>query len=189
MLPRWAYGFWQSRQRYETQDQLLGVLAEYRRRRLPLDNIVQDWRYWAENDWGSHLFEASRFPNPQAMIDQVHAQGAHIMISVWPKFYPETDNYRELAAVGGLYRATSRPARATGSGPATSTPSTIPTIAGRGTFTGARSATGSPRWAWTPGGSMRASPTSIPISRSRNGRGGWARPRSGPARPISIPTR
>jgi len=103
MLPRWAYGFWQSRQRYETQDQLLGVLAEYRRRRLPLDNIVEDWRYWAENDWGSHVFEASRFPNPRAMIDQVHAQGARIMISVWPKFYPETDNYRELAAVGGLY--------------------------------------------------------------------------------------
>jgi len=103
MLPRWAYGFWQSRQRYETQDQLLGVLAEYRRRQLPLDNIVQDWRYWAENDWGSHVFEASRYPNPRAMIDQVHAQGAHIMISVWPKFYPQTANYRELAAVGGLY--------------------------------------------------------------------------------------
>jgi alpha-D-xyloside xylohydrolase len=103
LMPRWAYGFWQSRQRYETQDQLLGVLAEYRRRQLPLDNIVQDWRYWAENDWGSHVFEASRYPNPQAMVDQVHAQGAHIMISVWPKFYPQTGNFRELQSVGGLY--------------------------------------------------------------------------------------
>ena len=103
MMPRWAYGFWQSRQRYETQNQLLGVLAEYRRRQLPLDNIVQDWRYWAEDQWGSHRFEASRYPNPQAMVDQVHAEGAHIMISVWPKFYPQTDNFRELEAVGGLY--------------------------------------------------------------------------------------
>jgi len=103
MLPLWTYGFWQSRQRYETQDQLLGVLAEYRRRQLPLDNIVQDWRYWAEDQWGSHVLEASRYPNPRAMVEQVHAQGAHIMISVWPKFYPGTDNFRELAAVNGLY--------------------------------------------------------------------------------------
>ena len=64
MLPRWAYGFWQSRQRYETQDQLLGVLAQYRRRGLPLDNIVQDWFYWPEDQWGSHCFDASRYPDP-----------------------------------------------------------------------------------------------------------------------------
>jgi alpha-D-xyloside xylohydrolase len=104
MLPRWAYGYWQSRQRYNTQEELLGVLREYRRRGLPLDNIVQDWFYWPENAWGSHEFDASRFPDPAAMVREVHAQNARIMISVWPKFYPATRNYQELDAVGGIYR-------------------------------------------------------------------------------------
>ena len=104
IMPIWAYGFWQSRQRYETQEQLLGVVREYRRRGLPLDNIVQDWFYWPEAEWGSHRFDPARFPNPQAMVDEVHRLNARIMISVWPKFYPTTDNYRELDAVGAVYR-------------------------------------------------------------------------------------
>lgn len=104
LLPRWAYGFWQSRERYETQDQLVGVVEEYRRRGLPLDNIVQDWFYWPEDAWGSHRFDPARYPDPQAMIDRIHALDAHFMISVWPKFYPTTDNYRALDAVGAIYR-------------------------------------------------------------------------------------
>jgi alpha-D-xyloside xylohydrolase len=104
LLPRWAYGYWQSRQRYETQDQLLGVLADYRRRHLPLDAMVQDWFYWPEDAWGSHDFDRARFPDPAAMVRGVHDAHAHIMISVWPKFYPTTANYRELDAVGGIYR-------------------------------------------------------------------------------------
>lgn len=103
LLPKWAYGFWQSRQRYQTQDELVGVVEEYRRRRLPLDNIVQDWFYWREDDWGSHRFDPKRFPDPKGMIERVHALGARYMISVWPKFYPATDNYRELERVGALY--------------------------------------------------------------------------------------
>ena len=104
IMPKWAYGFWQSRQRYETQDQLLGVLREFRRRELPLDNIVQDWRYWRDPEWGCHCFDPSRFPNPQGMVDEVHRDGAHVMISVWAKFYPTTEHYKELDAVGGIYR-------------------------------------------------------------------------------------
>lgn len=104
MLPRWAYGFWQSRQRYTNQADLVEVVREYRRRDIPLDNIVLDWFYWPENAWGSHEFEASRFPDPRGMVDQVHALNAQIMISVWPKFYPTTDNYRELDAGGHIYR-------------------------------------------------------------------------------------
>ncbi|WP_284734588.1 glycoside hydrolase family 31 protein [Sphingosinicella terrae] len=103
MMPRWAYGFWQSRQRYETQEQLLDVVREYRRRGLPLDNIVQDWFYWPENAWGSHDFDPARFPDPQGMIDEVHRLNARFMISVWPKFYPTTENYRELQRVGAVY--------------------------------------------------------------------------------------
>jgi alpha-D-xyloside xylohydrolase len=104
ILPKWAYGFWQSRQRYNTQDELLGVVREYRTRRLPLDNIVQDWFYWPEDSWGCHCFDPKRFPSPQAMVDEVHRNNVNVMISVWAKFYPTTKHYKELNAVGGIYR-------------------------------------------------------------------------------------
>jgi alpha-D-xyloside xylohydrolase len=104
LLPKWAYGFWQSRQRYTTQAELLGVVDEYRRRRIPLDNIVLDWFYWPENAWGSHDFDKARFPDPKGMLDKVHAQNVNLMISVWPKFYPTTANYKELDAAGFMYR-------------------------------------------------------------------------------------
>src|SRR3546814_10942442 len=60
LMPKWAYGFWQSRQRYETQEQLLDVMREYRKRRIPIDNIVQAWFYWPENAWGSTDFDNAR---------------------------------------------------------------------------------------------------------------------------------
>jgi alpha-D-xyloside xylohydrolase len=104
LLPNWAYGFWQSRQRYTTQQELLDVLAEYRERGIPIDNIVQDWFYWREDDWGSHEFDPERFPDPQGMVDAVHDMNAQVMISVWPKFYPTTDNFRELDEIGAIYQ-------------------------------------------------------------------------------------
>jgi len=104
LLPRWAYGFWQSRQRYKTQAEIEDTVAEYRKRGLPLDNIVEDWFYWPEDAWGSHEFDKSRFPDAKGMIDTLHAEHAHFMISVWPKFYPTTDNYKELDAKGFIYR-------------------------------------------------------------------------------------
>jgi alpha-D-xyloside xylohydrolase len=104
MLPRWAYGFWQSRQRYKTQAEVLEIAREYRKRGLPLDNVVQDWFYWREDDWGSHEFDPARFPDPQAMVEQLHAMNVHFMISVWPKFYPATRNFKELDAKGYMYR-------------------------------------------------------------------------------------
>ncbi|WP_080932481.1 TIM-barrel domain-containing protein [Xanthomonas albilineans] len=104
LLPKWAYGFWQSRERYKRQDELLAVLAEYRRRRLPIDNIVQDWSYWPEDAWGAHTFDKSRFPDPDGMVKMVHDLHAQIMISVWPKFYPSTAHYKELDAAGYIYR-------------------------------------------------------------------------------------
>jgi alpha-D-xyloside xylohydrolase len=104
IMPKWAYGFWQSRQRYETQDQLTDVLAEYRKRQLPIDNVVQDWFYWPEDQWGCQCFDTKRFPDARAMVDKVHALKGHVMISVWPKFYPTTANGKELAAKGYLYQ-------------------------------------------------------------------------------------
>jgi alpha-D-xyloside xylohydrolase len=104
MLPKWAYGFWQSRQRYTNQTELVGVVEQYRKRGLPLDNIVQDWFYWPEAEWGSHKFDPTRYPDPGFMVDRVHGLNARIMISIWPKFYPTTDNYKELAAKGHVYQ-------------------------------------------------------------------------------------
>jgi len=103
LLPRWAYGFWQSRERYKSQDELLSALKEYRKRKIPIDNIVLDWSYWPQDAWGSHDFDADYFPDPQAMVDEVHDLNAQIMISVWPKFYPTTDNYKALNANGFMF--------------------------------------------------------------------------------------
>ena len=103
VYPKWTLGFWQSRERYKTSDEIVGTLAEFRKRQIPCDNIVQDWNYWVEDQWGSHQFEKSRFPNPQAMLDSVHQMGGRFMISVWPKFYCNTDNYKELDKNGWMY--------------------------------------------------------------------------------------
>ena len=103
LYPKWVLGFWQSRERYQTQDEIEGTLAEFRKRHIPIDNIVQDWNYWPEDQWGSHRFEASRYPNPQQMLDKVHQMHGRFMISVWPKFYCNTDNYKELDAKGWMY--------------------------------------------------------------------------------------
>ena len=103
LYPKWVLGFWQSRERYKTQDEIEGTLAEFRKRQIPIDNIVQDWNYWPENQWGSHKFEESRYANPQQMLDNVHKMHGRFMISVWPKFYCNTDNYKELDAKGWMY--------------------------------------------------------------------------------------
>ena len=103
VYPKWVLGFWQSRERYKTSEEIENTLAEFRKRQIPCDNIVQDWNYWKEDQWGSHQFEASRFPNPQAMLDSVHQMGGRFMISVWPKFYCNTENYKALDAKGWMY--------------------------------------------------------------------------------------
>ena len=103
LYPKWVLGFWQSRERYKTQDEIEGTLAEFRKRHITIDNIVQDWNYWPEDQWGSHKFEASRYPDPQQMLDNVHQMHGRFMISVWPKFYCNTDNYKELDAKGWMY--------------------------------------------------------------------------------------
>jgi alpha-D-xyloside xylohydrolase len=106
MLPNWAFGFWQSKNKYNTQDEVLKTLAEFRRRQIPIDSIVQDWQYWKADSWGTHEFEASRYPDPDAMIKAIHDSHARFMISVWGKFYPQTANAKALAAINGLYQPT-----------------------------------------------------------------------------------
>lgn len=104
VYPKWALGFWQSRERYKSADEVLANLSEFRQRQIPIDNIVQDWNYWPEDQWGAHQFERSRYPHPQQMIDSIHRMGGRFMISVWPKFYRNTRHYRELDSKGWMYR-------------------------------------------------------------------------------------
>ena len=103
VMPKWVLGFWQSRERYSTQEDLVGTLKEFRARHIPIDNIVQDWQYWKDDQWGSHEFDETRYPDPEKMLDDVHAMNARFMISVWPKFYTNTEHYKELKAAGYAY--------------------------------------------------------------------------------------
>jgi len=103
MLPKWAMGFWQSREHYRNQNEVVQTVREFRRRGIGLDNIVQDWNYWKEDEWGSHEFDKSRYPDPQGMMDRVHDMNAHLMISVWPKFYESTEHYKEFDSQGWMY--------------------------------------------------------------------------------------
>ena len=104
IMPEWAMGYWQSRERYKSQDELIDVVKEYRKRNIPLDNIVLDWSYWPVKSWGSHEFDPKYFPDPAGMVDSVHKLHAKIMISVWPKFYITTEHYREFDRKGWMYK-------------------------------------------------------------------------------------
>jgi len=103
LLPKWAYGYWQSRERYHSAAELLDVVREFRRRRFPLDVIVQDWRYWRDKQWGTHEFDPARFPDPKGMVDEAHRLNARVLISVWPKFDTGTANFEEMRRAGFLY--------------------------------------------------------------------------------------
>jgi alpha-D-xyloside xylohydrolase len=103
MIPRWALGLWQSRQRYETAKASLDVVDGFRSRGIPFDNIVQDWFYWKEDTWGSHEFDKTRFPDPDGWVQKIHEKHARLMISVWGKFYPGTKNFEAMRSQGFLY--------------------------------------------------------------------------------------
>ncbi len=104
IMPKWAMGYWQSREKYNTADEVLSTVAEFRRRKIPLDNIVIDWLHWPQDAWGSHEFDRKRFSDPRAMVDSVHAMDARVMVSVWPKFYTTTEHYKEFDSRGWMYR-------------------------------------------------------------------------------------
>ncbi len=93
MFGKWAYGFWQCKNRYKSQEEILGVAKKYRDLHIPVDNIVQDWFWW--NRKGEHVFNKN-YPDPKGMIDQLHAENFHLMISVWPFFEPGSAVYDEM---------------------------------------------------------------------------------------------
>lgn len=104
IMPKWALGYWQSRERYKSQTELLDVVKEYRKRSIPIDNIVLDWSYWPVDSWGSHEFDPKYFPDPSGMVNEVHKMNTRIMISVWPKFYINTEHFREFDSRGWMYK-------------------------------------------------------------------------------------
>ncbi len=104
IMPKWAMGYWQSRERYKTQREMLDVLKEFRRRQIPIDNIVLDWNHWPENAWGSHEFDLARFPDPKGMVDSIHDMHGRMMISIWPKFYATTEHFKEFDEKGWMYQ-------------------------------------------------------------------------------------
>lgn len=141
MYPLWTLGFWQSRERYKSPDELCGVVDKYRELEVPLDGIIQDWQYWGcDSNWNSMKFQNPRYVNkigapeymrylpkgedpsalqaepriksPKEMVDYVHKQNAHIMISVWASFGPWTDMYHKMDSIGALYNFETWPPRA-----------------------------------------------------------------------------
>jgi len=104
LMPLWTFGYWQSKERYKSQDELVGVVKKYRELGVPLDGIIQDWQYWGNNYlWNSMEFLNVEFPNPQKMVDDVHSQHAHMIISIWSSFGPQTKPYHEMDAKGMLF--------------------------------------------------------------------------------------
>lgn len=103
MFPLWTYGFWQSKERYKTQDEMVGVVRKYRELGVPLDGIIQDWQYWGNNYlWNAMEFLNVDFYNPQKMVNEVHQLNAHMAISIWNSFGPMTKPYKELEQIGAL---------------------------------------------------------------------------------------
>ena len=98
LLPRWAYGYWQCRERYHTQEEILRVGEEFRKRKLPVDALVQDWQYWGKYGWNAMKFDESNYPNPKEMMDQFHAMDEHVPISVWSRFGEDSDIYKRMSA-------------------------------------------------------------------------------------------
>jgi alpha-D-xyloside xylohydrolase len=93
LFGRWAYGFWQCKNKYETQEQILGIAHKYREVHIPIDNIVQDWFWWIT--MGNPVFDPKRYPDPKGMLDDLHKNNFHLMISVWPFFRPNADGHPE----------------------------------------------------------------------------------------------
>ena len=105
MFGKWVFGFWQSKERYKSFDELKTVAKEYRSRNIPIDNIVQDWEYWGDKQsWNSLNFNPANFSNPKKTIAELHNDyNLHFMISVWPGFGPATAIYQSLDSIGALF--------------------------------------------------------------------------------------
>lgn len=97
MFPKWTFGFWQSRERYKSQNETVEVVKKYRDLEVPLDGIIQDWQYWGDNyHWNGMNFLNPEFSKPQQMVDDIHNLNAHLLISIWSSFGPKTPQFQEM---------------------------------------------------------------------------------------------
>lgn len=102
MLPRWSFGYVQSKEAYRTQQELIDVAREYRQRGIPLDCIVQDWNTWEDGAWGNKVMDKKRYPDLKAAMDEIHDMHVHTMISIWPNMNAGSENYNEFLESGYL---------------------------------------------------------------------------------------
>ncbi|MFJ8946804.1 TIM-barrel domain-containing protein [Streptomyces sp. NPDC102395] len=98
MLPEWAAGFWQCKLRYRTQDELLAVAREYKRRGLPLSAIVCDFFHWTH--LGEWRFDPAEWPDPAAMVAELDEMGVKLVVSVWPSVSPLSENHAVMEQRG-----------------------------------------------------------------------------------------
>lgn len=96
LFPQWAYGYWQCRERYHSQQEILDTASEFRKRKIPVDVLVQDWQYWGKYGWNAVKFDEDHYPQPKVMLDELHSENLHMMISIWSKFGEDTDVYRRM---------------------------------------------------------------------------------------------
>jgi alpha-D-xyloside xylohydrolase len=107
MYGKWAYGYWQSKEHYDTGEELMAVARKYRKLKYPIDNMIQDWDYWnGHANWGGMFFDEKLFPNPKEMVDDLHKMNFHFIISIWPAMGPNTDIYKEMGKNGYLFKPT-----------------------------------------------------------------------------------
>ncbi|NHA08084.1 DUF5110 domain-containing protein [Mucilaginibacter sp. HC2] len=102
MFGKWAFGLFQSQDRYMSEEEIISVKDNYRNNHIPVDVLVQDWYYWDPLPIGSHVMKPERYPHPHQLIDELHKANLHAMISIWPVFGKGTPNYDALQKMGGL---------------------------------------------------------------------------------------
>lgn len=97
MFPKWFFGYIQSKERYNSQEEVLAIAKEFRERKIPMDVVVQDWRYWEDGMWGQKSFDKTRFPDPSGMMETLHKDyNTHLMISIWPSMAAKSPDYQEM---------------------------------------------------------------------------------------------
>lgn len=105
MYGKWAYGYWQSKEHYKTQSEVLNIAGKYRKLKMPIDNIIQDWDYWnGAQNWGGMFFDKTLYPDPEGMCNELHNMNFHIIISIWPALGPNTSIYSDMLKRGYLYK-------------------------------------------------------------------------------------
>ena len=106
MLPKWAFGYLQSKERYETQEEILKVADTFREKGLPVDALIIDWMSWGDNLWGQKTFDYTRFPDPTKMVSELNKKGIHFMMSIWPNTSEATEDNKEFKEKGQLLPGT-----------------------------------------------------------------------------------